>query len=267
MKGATRFGINWAKIPSEKQTQDLVETSKAGGHPEQYPLLINFAAQSGWRICELVHAKWNHLLPDNMMEMTPRKKRVLQPVIRDLLPEFADFLYEYGKGKTGWMFPGGSAPCVILRRPIFVETHCPDCGRQLVRLDQVRKKCDRVTHFATHLQHEHGRTPDEIQEWIEYMSQEVREQVCEGGHLHIRSAQMRFRLLLTQIGAYVPGRGIHSLRHAFAVKLWKETRDLMLVKQMLGHENVTTTQVYATAVDTREKLQKIGSAVGRMKAA
>jgi integrase len=263
MAGATRFGINWAKIPTDQEEAKLLEASKVGGHPAHYWPIFNFAAQTGWRICEIMHARWEHLLPGNMMEMTPRKKRVLRSQTRDLFPEFAAFLYEYGRGKTGWMFPGGSAPCIIMRRPMFVETHCPDCGRQLVRLDQIRKKCDRIAHFATHLQQEHGRTPDEVQEWIDFASKDVREKVCEGGHLHVRSVQTRFRLVLTQVGAYVRGRGIHSIRHAFAVQLWKETRDLMLVKQMLGHEQVTTTQVYATAVDTREKLQQIGSPMRR----
>lgn len=267
MAGATRFGINWAKIPTDQEEQRTLDEASSGNHPEQYGRIFNFVAQTGVRICEGIHAKWEHLLPGNMIEMVQRKKKVLKPVIRDLFPEFAAHLYEIGKGRKGWMFPGGAAPCVIVRRPRFEETHCPDCGRQLLRLDQVRKKCDRVTHFATHLQQERGRTPDEIAEWIEFASKEIREQICEGGHLHIRSVQMRFRLVLTQIGAYVRGRGIHSIRHLFAVQLWQRTRDLMLVKQMLGHEQVTTTQVYATAVNTREKLQELGSPIGRTPAA
>lgn len=245
----------------------MLEVVRTGGHPAHYWPILNTVAQTGLRICETMHLKWSDLLPGNMMEMTPRKKQVLRREIRDLFPEFAAFLYEYGKGKTGWMWPGNAAPCVIHRRPTFEETNCPDCGRQLLRLDQIKKKCDRVAHFATHLQQEHGRTPDEVQEWIEYVSKEVHEQICEGGHLHARSVQTRFRLILERVGAYVRGRGIHSFRHLFAIQLWTATRDLMLVKQMLGHEQVTTTQIYATAVDSREKLQKMGSPFGRKPAA
>lgn len=256
---ATRFGINWAKIPTDEQERKILEAVRLSDHPPQYWPIFNTVAQTGLRVCETMHLKWSDILPGNMMEMVPRKKRVLKREIRDLFPEFAEFLYEHGKGKTGWMFPGNAAPCVIKRKPMFVEIYCPDCGRQLVRLDQIKKKCDRVAHFATHLQQDHGRTPDEIQEWVDFVSKEVNEQVCEGGHLHARSVQTRFRLVLTQIGAYVRGRGIHSFRHLFAVQLWKKTRDLMLVKQMLGHESVVTTQTYATAVDSKEQLQKIGS--------
>lgn len=257
MQGATRYGLNWAKIPTDAEEQKTLDLSK-DGHPPQYYTIFNTVAQTGLRICETMHLKWSDLLPGNMLQVVRRKKKVLRPEIIDLFPEFAEFMYAYGKGKTGWMFPGNAAPCVITRRPRFEETHCPDCARQLLRLDQIKKKCDRVTHFATHLQQEHGRSPDEIAEWIEFASKEVKEQVCPGGHLHIRTAQTRFRMVLVGAGAYVRGRGIHAIRHAFAVQMWKKTKNLMLVKQLLGHENVTTTQVYATAVDTRERLQEIG---------
>lgn len=260
MTAATRFGINWAKIPTEAEEQKMLDTAKAG-HPDWVFPVLYFAASTGLRVCEVMHRRCEHVLAGNMLEIERRKKKTRRPEVIDLFPEFAEWLYEYVKGRTGWIFPGGSAPCVIMRRPQFLETNCPDCQRQLVRLDQIRKKCDRVTHFATHLQQEHGRSPDEIQEWIEFSSKEVQDQVCQGGHLHLRTVQSRFRLLASQVGAYVPGRGIHSFRHAFAIQLWKKTRDLMLVKQMLGHEQVTTTQVYATCVDTKEKLGKMRRAV------
>lgn len=260
MHGVTRYGLNWAKIPTDQEEQAALDISKQG-HPAHYYPIFNTAAQTGLRICEIMHLKWSDLLPGNMLQITRRKKRVLKPEIMDLFPEFATFMYEYGKGKTGWMFPGGASPCIITRRPKFEEQNCPDCGRQLLRLDQIRKKCDRVTHFARHLQEEHKRTPDEVQEWIDFSSKEIKEQVCDGGHLHIRSVQSRFRLVLTSVGAYVRGRGVHAIRHAFAVQMWKKTKNLMLVKQLLGHEQVTTTQVYATAVDTRERLQEIGKAI------
>jgi integrase len=260
MAGPTRFGINWAKIPTDAEEQSALDEAKDGHPPQYYPIFFT-AASTGLRICEIMHLKWENLLPGNMLEVTRRKKRVLKPEIIDLFPEFAKFLYSYGKGKTGWMWPGGAQPCVIHRRPKFEETNCPDCNRQLLRLDQVRKKCDRITNFANHLTQEHGRTPDEVQEWIEFASKDVDERICDGGHLHCRSVQTRFRLILAKVGAYVRGRGIHAVRHAFAVQMWRKTRNLMLVKQLLGHEQVTTTQVYATAVDSREQLASIGSAL------
>lgn len=41
----------------------------------------------------------------------------------------------------------------------------------------------------------------------------------------------------------------HALRHTFAMRVYEKTRDLLLVKKLLGHNYVTSTQVYAEALD------------------
>ena len=38
---------------------------------------------------------------------------------------------------------------------------------------------------------------------------------------------------------------LHSLRHTFAIKLYKETKDILLLKQALGHTSITSTLVYS----------------------
>ncbi|MBO0866439.1 MAG: site-specific integrase, partial [Mycobacterium sp.] len=38
---------------------------------------------------------------------------------------------------------------------------------------------------------------------------------------------------------------LHSMRHAFATTTYQSTRDLLLLKDLLGHESVATTQIYA----------------------
>lgn len=260
MQGSGTYGLDWAKIPSKEQVEATVLASK-DGHPKQYSIIFEVAKRTGLRVCEIAHLKCEDLMPGNHLKVTRRKKRVLKPTIIDVFPTLWAVLAEWCGGRTGWMFPGGSRPCIIHRRPKFEETHCPECPRQILRLDQVRKKCDRVTAFANHLTTEHNRTPDEVQEWIEFASKEVNQRVCDGGHLHIRSIQMRFRLVLNQAQAYVPHRGIHSLRHGYAIEMYKATKDLVKVKQLLGHENVTTTQVYAAAVDTAETLKNLDGVV------
>jgi integrase/recombinase XerC len=40
----------------------------------------------------------------------------------------------------------------------------------------------------------------------------------------------------------------HALRHTFAMRLYDETHDLFLVKQMLGHHSVRSTEVYAASL-------------------
>lgn len=41
------------------------------------------------------------------------------------------------------------------------------------------------------------------------------------------------------------GLTFHSLRHTFAMRLFAETKDLLLVKAKLGHKSVRSTEVYA----------------------
>ena len=44
---------------------------------------------------------------------------------------------------------------------------------------------------------------------------------------------------------------VHSLRHTYAVRLYKSSGyNLRLVQKQLGHSSISTTQVYADVVDS-----------------
>lgn len=50
---------------------------------------------------------------------------------------------------------------------------------------------------------------------------------------------------------------LHSLRHTFAIRLYRKTKDLRLVQVALGHRNITNTMVYADYVYSQQELRKL----------
>ncbi|MGE3683188.1 MAG: tyrosine-type recombinase/integrase [Bdellovibrionales bacterium] len=50
---------------------------------------------------------------------------------------------------------------------------------------------------------------------------------------------------------------LHALRHTFAIRLYKKTKDLRLVQVALGHRNITNTMIYADYVYSQEELRKL----------
>ena len=66
----------------------------------------------------------------------------------------------------------------------------------------------------------------------------------DGHRITARHAQRRFRFWREQAGiqeAVTP----HSLRHAFAERLYQRTGDVLLVREALGHRSISATLVYA----------------------
>jgi integrase/recombinase XerC len=53
------------------------------------------------------------------------------------------------------------------------------------------------------------------------------------------------------------GKKFHSIRHTFAVELYKRTRDIRLVQLALGHKDLRNTMVYVDFVYSQEELRKV----------
>jgi integrase len=45
-------------------------------------------------------------------------------------------------------------------------------------------------------------------------------------------------------------KGLHSLRHTFAVRLYRRSKDLLLVQGSLGHKDIKNTMVYQAAINS-----------------
>jgi integrase/recombinase XerC len=52
------------------------------------------------------------------------------------------------------------------------------------------------------------------------------------------------------------GKKLHSLRHTFAVNLYRKSRDIKLVQYALGHRSLTNTTIY-TEIDQADRLREM----------
>ena len=50
--------------------------------------------------------------------------------------------------------------------------------------------------------------------------------------------------------------GLHTLRHTMALRLYKKTKDIRLVKYLLGHKSITNTMVYADYCYSQDELRE-----------
>src|SRR3989344_1517620 len=123
----------------------------------------------------------------------------------------------------------------------------------MLTLRQAKGNKDRVTIFSEKLRAKMasmmaGRNADEYV----FLSE-------RGGKLTERSAQLVFQKALQKSGIKKTAT-FHSLRHSFATHLLENGTDVRYVQELLGHQNIRTTQIYTHV--TNPILKRIRSPLG-----
>lgn len=95
-----------------------------------------------------------------------------------------------------------------------------------------------------------------LQKYVRLLSPEERQPWCRVFPLTTRQLGRLFKVY-SGLAGLNPRYSIHALRHYRGLKLYAETKDVLLVKESLGHSKLETTMIYVHVVDQFERAASV----------
>ncbi|MDP4182288.1 MAG: tyrosine-type recombinase/integrase [Bacillota bacterium] len=130
---------------------------------------------------------------------------------------------------------------MLLQELVNLNINDIDFENDILTVRQGKGKKDRIIPINIRLK-------EIIQKYLEFRPQVEHESLLVGpykGRVSTTYLNNVFRRNVNKSGFKKEGLSIHKLRHTFATLLLHKNVDLVSIQQLLGHRDLTTTQVYA----------------------
>jgi len=125
----------------------------------------------------------------------------------------------------------GDIECGYGDYSVFVREGKGSCSRTIQIPDSLK------THLNSFLRWKRSHNED--------ISDDVHVFIGQRGPWTSQAIQILVKKYLKNLDLYKSGKSVHSLRHSYAVELYRRERDLRAVQKQLGHASIQTTQIYA----------------------